>query len=248
MGTTAPVLGEPLPIELMNTIWADRGSAQDALTSPADLSEWLNAMAGSPELADFGLPTFAPPPDQAVLADVPAVLADVPAVLADVPAARTDVPTALADYRALRAALRVLAATATGDTRPIASAPEATGGGSARGTGDGAAAKDLEQAVDVLNRSCAAAPSWSTLDWPPANSPHRQLVSAHDPARAVLSHIADLGARLFGSEQRTELRPCYAPGCVLYFLRDHPRRQWCSAGCGNRARVARHYARHHASP
>ncbi|HLU55261.1 MAG TPA: CGNR zinc finger domain-containing protein [Pseudonocardia sp.] len=37
---------------------------------------------------------------------------------------------------------------------------------------------------------------------------------------------------------------CHGPGCVLYFHRDHPRRGWCSAGCGNRARVARHYERH----
>jgi predicted RNA-binding Zn ribbon-like protein len=225
MGTMAPVLGEPLPVELMNTIWADRGSARDALTDPADLSEWLDSMAGSPELADFGLPAFAPPPDQPVLADIPAVLAD---------------------YRALRAALRVLAAAATGDTRPIANPPAASP--PAANPSAEVTAADLRQAIDALNHTCAAAPSWSTLDWPPAASPRRQLVSAHDPARAVLSHIAELGARLFGSELRTELRPCYAPGCVLYFLRDHPRRQWCSAGCGNRARVARHYARHHASP
>ncbi|MFD2356647.1 CGNR zinc finger domain-containing protein [Nonomuraea ferruginea] len=30
---------------------------------------------------------------------------------------------------------------------------------------------------------------------------------------------------------------------MLYFLRDTPRREWCSAGCGNRARAARHYAK-----
>ena len=36
----------------------------------------------------------------------------------------------------------------------------------------------------------------------------------------------------------------HAPGCVLYFIKDHPRREWCSTACGNRARAARHYARH----
>ncbi len=40
-----------------------------------------------------------------------------------------------------------------------------------------------------------------------------------------------------------ELRACLAPGCVLYFVKDHPRRAWCSTGCGNRVRAARHYAR-----
>jgi predicted RNA-binding Zn ribbon-like protein len=37
-----------------------------------------------------------------------------------------------------------------------------------------------------------------------------------------------------------------APGCVLLYVSDHPRRQWCSNACGNRARQARHYRRTHA--
>jgi predicted RNA-binding Zn ribbon-like protein len=36
------------------------------------------------------------------------------------------------------------------------------------------------------------------------------------------------------------------PNCVLFFIKDHPRREWCSPGCGNRARVAHHYDRHRA--
>lgn len=39
---------------------------------------------------------------------------------------------------------------------------------------------------------------------------------------------------------------CGGPGCVLYFTKKDPRRAYCSAGCGNRARVARHYRRHKA--
>ncbi|MCB0944909.1 MAG: CGNR zinc finger domain-containing protein, partial [Mycobacterium sp.] len=39
------------------------------------------------------------------------------------------------------------------------------------------------------------------------------------------------------------LRACNAPGCVLYFVKTHPRREWCSEGCGNRVRAARHYQR-----
>src|SRR5438445_2122 len=31
----APLLGEALPVELMNTVWADRGGRHDALTDPA---------------------------------------------------------------------------------------------------------------------------------------------------------------------------------------------------------------------
>src|SRR2546429_545268 len=42
-------------------------------------------------------------------------------------------------------------------------------------------------------------------------------------------------------------RATLALGCVLYFVKDHPRREWCSAACGNRARAARHYSRHRAA-
>jgi predicted RNA-binding Zn ribbon-like protein len=46
------------------------------------------------------------------------------------------------------------------------------------------------------------------------------------------------------------LRRCEGPGCGRYFLKDRAHRNWCSLGCGNRARVARHYSRHapHQSP
>ena len=48
---------------------------------------------------------------------------------------------------------------------------------------------------------------------------------------------------LFGGPDRLLIRSCPAPGCVLYFLREHPRREWCSTTCGNRVRAARHYDR-----
>jgi predicted RNA-binding Zn ribbon-like protein len=133
-------------------------------------------------------------------------------------------------FRALRYALRVLAAEVTGDTRPVA----------------GHSARDVAGAVSTVNRTCAAAPSWSQLTWRASGEPSRQLVTAAPVADSVLARLAEAGAVLFGSDQAGQLGACLAPGCVLYFLRDHPRRQWCSDGCGNRARVARHYARHHA--
>jgi predicted RNA-binding Zn ribbon-like protein len=40
------------------------------------------------------------------------------------------------------------------------------------------------------------------------------------------------------------LRVCEAPSCGMLFLQEHPRQVWCSQACGNRARVARHAARH----
>ncbi|WP_262852467.1 CGNR zinc finger domain-containing protein [Mumia quercus] len=58
--------------------------------------------------------------------------------------------------------------------------------------------------------------------------------------RAVLSY-----AELVTSKP-DRIRRCAGPGCVLHFY-DRSRRgdrQWCSmAGCGNRAKAARHYSR-----
>ncbi len=44
--------------------------------------------------------------------------------------------------------------------------------------------------------------------------------------------------------RRSRLRACPAPRCVLFFTMSHPRQQWCSNVCGNRARVARFGERH----
>ncbi|MEU1601426.1 CGNR zinc finger domain-containing protein [Streptomyces sp. NPDC005708] len=44
------------------------------------------------------------------------------------------------------------------------------------------------------------------------------------------------------------MRPCLAPNCLLFFVKNHARREWCSPACGNRVRVARHYRRHHPAP
>jgi predicted RNA-binding Zn ribbon-like protein len=195
MATSAPLLGEPLPIELMNTIWADTDGGHDELTDRAGLLDWLAAVADRAELADLHL-----------------------ANLRD--------PAALAAFRALREALRVLAAEATDDSRPIAAHP----------------ASAVRRAVAEVNRASALAPSWPELAWTAAGAQQR-LRSAAKPWEVAMSRISGAGVQLFAGPD--ELRPCNAPGCVLYFVRDHPRREWCSASCGNRARVARHYARHH---
>jgi predicted RNA-binding Zn ribbon-like protein len=181
MGTEAPLLGEPLPVELMNTIWADRNGSYDALSSPAEVAGWL----------------------QATGRDVSEVPADIAPLL-----------------RELRDALRQLAAEATDDPRPR---------------------NDSVDALDVVNRACALAPTWSSLT--PAGSVVRKCARA--AAEQAISAIAEQAVTLFSGEQRSLLRACLAPGCVLYFVREHPRREWCSASCGNRARVARHYQRHH---
>jgi predicted RNA-binding Zn ribbon-like protein len=51
------------------------------------------------------------------------------------------------------------------------------------------------------------------------------------------------GIELLSGSAAASLRACRAPGCVLYFVKTHPRREWCSVASGNRTRAARHYER-----
>jgi predicted RNA-binding Zn ribbon-like protein len=203
----APLLGEDLPVELMNTIWADRAGVHDALDDPTGALAWLRAV-------------------ESRLDPRPAALTG---WLAD------DRPTGLAEtahgLRAVRDALRRLAADATADPRDVAT--------SAAGT--------RATALEALAAASAAAPTWSALDWPDGGEPVRSVHTTGPAGRAATSMLAEQGIALFAGARRRELRACLAPGCVLYFLREHPRRGWCSAACGNRARVARHYERRRGS-
>ncbi|MER5301162.1 CGNR zinc finger domain-containing protein [Streptomyces lasiicapitis] len=68
----------------------------------------------------------------------------------------------------------------------------------------------------------------------PRTTPHADLLTA------ALAHAA---LTFLASPDRQRLRACHAPRCVRYFLKDHPRQEWCRPACGNRARVARHHER-----
>lgn len=201
MATYAPLLNEPLPVELMNTIWADRTGVHDALRDPDGTRSWLCAV--SPRI-DVMTP------------DGPGTLSSAGL---DLPGRR------LID---LRDALRRLAAEATADPRATAVSDT----------------RDLHAAVSALNEAARAAPRWSALTWTPGREPARTVRASGPAAWAALSAIAEEAIVLFCHDGRRHLRACLAPGCVLYFVKNHPRREWCSAGCGNRARAARHYQRH----
>jgi predicted RNA-binding Zn ribbon-like protein len=98
--------------------------------------------------------------------------------------------------------------------------------------------------VELLNECSAAAPGWRRLDWTRAAPSCADVELATDPARVALAVVARATIELLCGGDRERIRLCRAPGCVLFFLKEGGRREWCSAQCGNRARVARHYARH----
>jgi predicted RNA-binding Zn ribbon-like protein len=97
--------------------------------------------------------------------------------------------------------------------------------------------------VALLNRLSAGAPSWPTLTR--ADGRFQVVECATGDARAsALAALARDAMTLLGGDLPGPLRACGAPGCVLFFIKDHPRREWCSPTCGNRVRAARHYLRH----
>ena len=193
-----PGPNEPLPVLLMNTIWADRSGVHDALTQPADLRAWLAAVSEQ----------------------LPGDLSRGVAEVSDRDVRR---------FRDLRSALRRLAADASGDSRDhVLEMLDDRG---------------PEWAVDVINAASAAAPPVPRLTWPDRVA-HMTAPTGRGTPMAIMSAIAAQAVSLFGDSDSKALQACNAPGCVLYFVRDHPRREWCSEACGNRARARRHYDRH----
>jgi predicted RNA-binding Zn ribbon-like protein len=201
MKTSAPLLGEPLAVELMNTIWADRDGVHDALANPEEAIAWLAAVARRLDVAIEDDGALATGGDKARITR---------------------------SLQRLRDALRQLAADATSDDRLAAASPT----------------QGVDAAVAELNRAAAAAPRWSAIELFDGATRQRVTRSAKSAPEAAISQIADAAIALFTGPERESLRACHAPGCVLYFVKQHPRREWCSPGCGNRARVARHYQRH----
>ena len=100
------------------------------------------------------------------------------------------------------------------------------------------------ESLDAMNRASARAPRSPAARWRRAAPPLAET-NYHGATRAdiVLAALAADAIELLTGPRRADLRACGAPGCVLLFLKDHPRKEWCSAACGNRARQARHYAR-----
>ncbi|MEY9904826.1 putative RNA-binding Zn ribbon-like protein [Catenulispora sp. MAP12-49] len=125
--------------------------------------------------------------------------------------------------RQLRDALRRLAAQVTADDRQQARSATA----------------DVETAVHDVNNVLANLPAPRLAL---AGGKLRQSsTSGASSIAAGLAHIAEDAIGLLTGPDADKLRACHAPGCVLYFVKTHPRREWCSVTCGNRVRAARHY-------
>ncbi|HEX2126632.1 MAG TPA: ABATE domain-containing protein [Thermoleophilaceae bacterium] len=92
-------------------------------------------------------------------------------------------------------------------------------------------------AVDELNALSRAAPGWFEVE-----HGSRRLVerSTAEPTAVLLARYARDALRWI-SPDGGPLRRCPAPSCGMFYVPSRPQQRWCSAACGSRARVARHY-------
>ncbi|MDX3544106.1 ABATE domain-containing protein [Streptomyces europaeiscabiei] len=136
---------------------------------------------------------------------------------------------ALTAVRDLRGAVRALFARAVSPGEPSPA--------------DAARLLPVPEALERLNEAAALAPTVPVLTWGPGAEPvvRHEPATGEDPLTAVLARAA---LAFLASPERQRLRACHAPRCVRYFLKEHPRQEWCRPSCGNRARVARHHERH----
>lgn len=145
---------------------------------------------------------------------------------------------ALAAVRALRAAVRALFARAV---RPDPPSPA-----------DAERLLPAGMALELLNSAAAAVPTAPRLEWPEDRDPYavHRGTGTPDAVTALCASLARAAVDFLAGPDRARLRACHAPRCVRYFLKEHPRQEWCRPSCGNRARVARHQRRQqlHAEP
>ncbi|MFG2113709.1 CGNR zinc finger domain-containing protein [Streptomyces sp. NPDC048718] len=97
--------------------------------------------------------------------------------------------------------------------------------------------------VAQVNRAGGLGRSWPILLWNPQQPPTVARLGAQGPLLEAQAELAHAVVTLLTAPQ-ADVAACPGPGCVLFFERNPPRRAWCSPGCGNRARAARHYHRH----
>lgn len=135
----------------------------------------------------------------------------------------------LTAVRDLRAAVRALFAHAVRPAEPSRA--------------DAARLLPVPEAVARLNAAAARTPTVPVLHWPEGAEPAVRTGAA-DGRHDLTATLAQAAIAFLAGPDRQRLRACHAPRCTRYFLKEHPRQEWCRPSCGNRARVARHHDRH----
>ncbi len=107
---------------------------------------------------------------------------------------------------------------------------------------------DVAAALDRVNSVAAELPG------PRLALRDGQLELAADqgtsPVATGLAQVAELAVALLGGAEAVRLRACYAPGCVLYFMKSSSTARMVLRGLRQPGAGARHYqrARGHSAP
>ncbi|WP_052189883.1 ABATE domain-containing protein [Streptomyces sp. NRRL S-1824] len=91
----------------------------------------------------------------------------------------------------------------------------------------------VPEALDRLNAAAAAVPTVPRLDRPDEGEP---LASHHPTGAAQCEDTlpAALTRAVIGflaGPDGAALRACHAPRRVRYFIKEHPRQEWCKPSC-----------------
>jgi predicted RNA-binding Zn ribbon-like protein len=100
---------------------------------------------------------------------------------------------------------------------------------------------DFERALAIVNDAAARVPRAAQLDWD--EQPRLRYADSAGEGDRLTAALATAAIEFLAGGARADLRACPAPRCVRYFVKAHPRQEWCKPSCGNRARVSRHYHR-----
>jgi predicted RNA-binding Zn ribbon-like protein len=217
--TTRPLIGEPLAVDLLNTRWRSAGVDVDLLATVEGFAQWL-AESGQDDLPATEAARAAACEARAAIASlVAAASGDAEPTGAH---ARSDGPAASpAGSRAGSTAASPAASPAGSRAGSTAASPA---GSDAEGALNAILARGLTvRAITggvVRERAVVTDPEW-TAAW-----------------RAAVNYLG------LHTQAPGGIRQCRHPDCVLHFFDPTGRRRWCSmAGCGNRAKAKRHYAR-----
>ncbi len=97
-------------------------------------------------------------------------------------------------------------------------------------------------AVEAINRAATRSPSVLALRWTRARWGVDERGTERSESRRLIALTARSAIQLIGRARPIPVRKCEGPGCVHFLLAHRSQQRWCSpTGCGNRARVQRHY-------
>jgi predicted RNA-binding Zn ribbon-like protein len=93
--------------------------------------------------------------------------------------------------------------------------------------------------LDRINDASARCPNFPVV----TDEGHRASVELNDDPFDIFCAAVSRSTMETLDDHSAPLAICHAPSCGMFFVPANRRQRWCSPGCGNRARVARHAAR-----